>query len=665
MPLILDRITEPGQLKGLSLRDLEVLASELRTRIIETCAANGGHLAPSLGVVELTIALHRVFDSPSDKIVWDVGHQAYAHKLLTGRNAAFGTLRKMGGLSGFPKRAESPHDCFDVGHSSTSISAALGLAVARDLKGARNKVLAVIGDGSMTGGIAFEGLNHAGELNKDLVVILNDNEMSISENVGALSNLLSRTITSEFVHKAKKDLEAFLESMPRFGQSALKIAKRAEESLKGLFTPGMLFEAFGFEYIGPIDGHNIPLLLETLENVKRFDDAVLIHVLTKKGKGYPAAEATPSLFHGVGPFDAETGKVLKGKGGAASYTAIFGQTIKRLALENEKIVAVTAAMPDGTGLSPFAREFPERFFDVGIAEQHAVTFAAGLAAEGFRPVVALYSSFLQRGFDQLCHDVCLQDLPVLFAIDRAGVVGSDGPTHHGVFDLSYLRQLPGLTVMAPKDENELQHMLVTALSLDGPSAVRYPRGNGLGVPIDQILAPLPVGKGELLRKGKDGALIAIGTMVQPALEAAALLASEGVELSVMNARFVKPLDVELILALAGTGMLVTLEENALQGGFGTAVLELLEENDVTGVCVTRLGFPDSFVEQGEQAELKAAYGLDVDGIVRSIRKARGSDRVDGDQPEAIASGDADGREADAGDADGRDAADTPAFPPSP
>ena len=665
MPLILDRITEPGQLKGLSLRDLDVLASELRTRIIETCAANGGHLAPSLGVVELTIALHRVFDSPSDKIVWDVGHQAYAHKLLTGRNAAFGTLRKMGGLSGFPKRAESPHDCFDVGHSSTSISAALGLAVARDLKGARNKVLAVIGDGSMTGGIAFEGLNHAGELNKDLVVILNDNEMSISENVGALSNLLSRTITSEFVHKAKKDLEAFLESMPRFGHSALKIAKRAEESLKGLFTPGMLFEAFGFEYIGPIDGHNIPLLLETLENVKRFDDAVLIHVLTKKGKGYPAAEANPSLFHGVGPFDAETGKVLKGKGGAASYTAIFGQTIKRLALENEKIVAVTAAMPDGTGLTPFAREFPERFFDVGIAEQHAVTFAAGLAAEGFRPVVALYSSFLQRGFDQVCHDVCLQDLPVLFAIDRAGVVGSDGPTHHGVFDLSYLRQLPGLTVMAPKDENELQHMLVTALSLDGPTAVRYPRGNGLGVPIDQILAPLPVGKGELLRKGKDGALIAIGTMVQPALEAAAVLASEGVELSVMNARFVKPLDVELILALAGTGMLVTLEENALQGGFGTAVLELLEENDVTDVAVTRLGFPDSFVEQGEQAELKAAYGLDVDGIVRSIRKARGTVGGDGDQLEAMAGGDAAAGDADGRDADGRDAAEKPAFPPSP
>ena len=626
MPSILDGITEPRLLKGLSMRELELLASELRARIIETCAANGGHLAPSLGVVELSIALHRVFDSPTDKIVWDVGHQAYAHKLLTGRNAAFGTLRTMGGLSGFPKRAESPHDSFGVGHSSTSISAALGLAVARDLKGGGNKVLAVIGDGSMTGGIAYEALNHAGELNKDLVVILNDNEMSISENVGALSNLLSRTITSEFVHKAKKELEAFLEGLPMFGRSALQIAKRAEESLKGLFTPGMLFEAFGFEYIGPIDGHNIPLLLETLENVKRFDDAVLIHVLTKKGKGYKPAETNPSLFHGVGPFDAATGKVLKGKGGAASYTGVFGETVRRLALENEKIVAVTAAMPDGTGLSPFAKEFPDRFFDVGIAEQHAITFAAGLAAEGLRPVVALYSSFLQRGFDQLCHDVCLQDLPVLFAIDRAGVVGSDGPTHHGVFDLSYLRQLPGLTVMAPKDENELQHMLATALSLDGPSAIRYPRGPGLGVPMDQILTSLQIGKGELLRQGKDGAILAIGTMVQPAMQAAAALALEGLELAVMNARFVKPLDRELILTLADTGMLFTVEENALQGGFGTAILELIEQSGVTGVKVTRLGFPDSFVEQGEQAELKAAYGLDQAGIAQSIRNTMAAGR---------------------------------------
>lgn len=621
MSKILERISEPGQLRGLSLRELEILAGELRSRIIETCAANGGHLAPSLGVVELTVALHRVFDSPSDKIVWDVGHQAYAHKLLTGRNHSFHTLRQLGGISGFPKRAESPHDSFDVGHSSTSISAALGFAVARDLKGASNKVLAVIGDGSMTGGAAFEGLNHAGDLNKDLVVILNDNEMSISENVGALSAFLSRTITSKFVHKTKKDLEAFLEGMPRFGRSALKVAKRAEESLKGLFTPGMLFEAFGFEYIGPIDGHNIPLLVETLERVKPFDDAVLIHVITKKGKGYPAAESNPSLFHGVGPFDAATGKVHKGKGGAASYTGVFGQTLQRLARENEKIVALTAAMPDGTGLTGFAKEFPERFYDVGIAEQHAVTFAAGLAAEGFRPVVALYSSFLQRGFDQVCHDVCLQDLPVLFAIDRAGVVGNDGPTHHGVFDLSYLRHLPGLTIMAPKDENELQHMLVTALELDGPSAVRYPRGNGLGVPMDQILVPLPVGKGEMLREGADGAVLAVGTMVQPALEAAAALALEGVELAVVNARFVKPLDRELVLALAETGTLFTVEDNVLQGGFGSAVLELLEECDLSGVSVNRLGWPDSYVEQGEQAELKARYGLDAAGIADTIRKA--------------------------------------------
>ena len=636
MPSILDGIKDPSQLKALSLLELETLAAELRARIIETCAENGGHLAPSLGVVELTIALHRVFDSPKDKILWDVGHQAYAHKLLTGRNESFGTLRTLGGISGFPKRAESPHDFFDVGHSSTSISAAVGFAVARDLKREHNKVLAVIGDGSMTGGLAFEGLNHAGELNKDLVVILNDNEMSISENVGALSNLLSRTITSEYVHRAKKDLEAFLEGLPMFGKSVLKIAKRAEESFKVFFTPGMLFEAFGFEYIGPIDGHDIPTLLETLENVKRFDDAVLIHVLTKKGKGYPAAEANPSLFHGVGPFDAQTGKVHKPKTAAASYTGVFGETIKRLALDNEKIVAVTAAMPDGTGLTPFAREFPERFFDVGIAEQHAVTFAAGLAADGFRPVVALYSSFLQRGFDQLCHDVCLQELPVLFAIDRAGVVGSDGPTHHGVFDLSYLRQLPGLTVMAPRDENELQHMLFTALSLDGPSAVRYPRGNGLGVPMDQILEPLALGKGELLREGKDGAILAVGTMVQPALQAAAALALEGVELGVMNARFVKPLDRDLILALAATGFLVTVEENVLQGGFGTAILELLEESGVNGVRVIRLGYPDRFIEQGEQAELKAAYGLDAAGIARSVREARGAGGDQRQEPAAEA-----------------------------
>jgi len=620
MAAILPSIASPDAVKSLSMSDLKLLAGEMREEIIATCAANGGHLAPSLGVVELTIALHRVFTSPEDKIVWDVGHQAYAHKLLTGRYERFRTLRTLGGISGFPKRAESPHDVFDVGHSSTSISAALGLAVGRDLKKAHNKVIAVIGDGSMTGGIAYEGLNHAGHLNKDLVVILNDNEMSIAENVGALSNFLSRTITNEFVHKIKKDVEFFLEGLDGIGRGVLKVAKRAEESLKGLFTPGMLFEAFGFEYIGPIDGHDIGQLMETLDNVKRFDDAVLIHVLTRKGKGYPPAEANPSLFHGVGPFEIATGKVLKGKGGAASYTAIFGEAIKRIAAEDERVMAITAAMPDGTGLTSFAKEYPERFFDVGIAEQHGVTFAAGLAAEGFRPVFAVYSSFLQRAFDEVFHDVCLQNLPVVFAIDRAGVVGSDGPTHHGVFDISYLRILPNMTLMAPKDENELQHMLKTAVEHDGPMAIRYPRGNGHGVSLDQSFRVLPIGRGETLREGHGGMILALGTMVYPALEAAKLLAMEGVDLTVVNARFVKPLDRDLILTGARQfGRLFTVEENALQGGFGTAVLELLEEEGLSGVEVSRLGYPDRFIEQGEQPELRGMYGLDADGIAAVIR----------------------------------------------
>ncbi|MBI5656369.1 MAG: 1-deoxy-D-xylulose-5-phosphate synthase [Geobacter sp.] len=622
---ILDTINEPQDLKRLSFAELSSLADELRREIITTCATNGGHLAPSLGVVELTLALHRVFDSPADKIVWDVGHQAYAHKLLTGRRDRFRTLRTLDGISGFPKRAESCHDAFDVGHSSTSISAATGMAVARDLKGERNKVVAVIGDGSMTGGIAYEGLNHAGHLNKDLVVILNDNEMSIAENVGALSEFLSRTITTEFVHKIKKDLEHFLEGLDSVGRGVLQVAKRAEESLKGLFTPGMLFEAFGFEYVGPIDGHNLELLQETLQKVHRFDDAVLIHVLTKKGKGYPPAEANPSLFHGVGPFDIATGKVLKGKGGAASYTGVFGDSIRKIAADDERVVALTAAMPDGTGLGTFSREFPERFFDVGIAEQHGVTFAAGLATKGFRPVFAVYSSFLQRAFDQVCHDVCLQNLPVTFAIDRAGVVGSDGPTHHGLFDLSYLRHLPNMVLMAPKDENELQHMLFTAISSGGPAAVRYPRGNGYGVPLDQTFHELPIGKAEVLRDGRDGALLAVGTMVRPCLEAAEALAAEGIQLAVVNIRFVKPLDRETVLAFARqAGRLFTAEENALQGGFGAAVLELLEEEGLPA-AVTRFGYPDQFVEQGEQHELRARYGLDAAGIAASVRRALRAD----------------------------------------
>jgi len=616
---ILETINSPDDLKKLSAARLPEVATELRRMIIETCAKNGGHLAPCLGVVELTIALHRVFSTPADKIVWDVGHQAYAHKILTGRRDRFGTLRTLNGISGFPKRGESPHDAFDVGHSSTSISAATGFAAGRDLDGRKNKVLAVIGDGSMTGGIAYEAINHAGHLDKDLIVVLNDNEMSIAENVGALSNFLSRTSSSEFVHRFKKDVESFLKRVD-VGKGVLHVARKIEDSFKGFFTPGMLFEAFGFNYIGPIDGHDLPMLLETLENVKKLNDAVLIHVLTKKGKGYKPAEDNPSLFHGVGPFDIATGKVIKGKGGAASYTAIFGAALCKLAAEDERVTAITAAMPDGTGLSTFAKDFPGRFFDVGIAEQHGVTFAAGLAAEGMRPVFAVYSTFLQRAYDQVFHDVCLQNLPVTFALDRGGVVGSDGPTHHGSFDLSYLRHLPNMTLMAPKDENELQHMLATAIELGAPAAIRYPRGNGYGVPLDQTLHPLPIGRAELLRSGDDGALLALGSMVAPALEAARQLEEQhGLHLTVVNARFVKPLDATLILELAGkTGTLVTLEENALQGGFGSAVLELLEEHGLSGTRVLRLGYPDSYIPQGEQHELRAMLGLDPAGISAAV-----------------------------------------------
>lgn len=617
---ILSSINSPDDLKGLGLEQLETLAADLRETIISVCAANGGHLAPSLGVVELTLALHKVFATPRDKIVWDVGHQAYAHKLLTGRRDSFATLRKLGGVSGFPKRAESPHDAFDVGHSSTSISAALGLAAARDLKHDNSKVVAVIGDGSMTGGLAYEGLNHAGHLNKDLIVILNDNEMSIAENVGALSNFLSRTMTNDFVHRIKKDVQGFLEGLDSVGKSVLHIARKAEESLKGLFTPGMLFQAFGFEYIGPIDGHNLERLVDTLERVKKFDNAVLVHVLTKKGKGYQPAEENPSLFHGVGPFDRDTGKVRSSKGAPSSYTAIFGETMKHIAAEDERVIAITAAMPDGTGLSGFAREFPQRFFDVGISEQHAVTFAAGLASEGFRPVFAVYSTFLQRAYDEV-FDVCLQNLPVTFAVDRAGVVGNDGPTHHGLFDLSYLRTFPNMIIMTPKDENELRHMFATAMKHDGPVAVRYPRGNGFGVPLDQTLSPVPIGKAEVLRDGDHGAVLAVGTMVNPSLVAAEQLAALGIRIAVINMRFVKPLDRELIMQYAaGTGVLVTVEENALEGGFGSAVLELLEEEGFDGVQVRRLGFPDRYIEQGEQAELRAMYGLDANGIAEKIRE---------------------------------------------
>ena len=616
---ILQKLQSPAELKRLSMTELEILAGELRQTIITTVAANGGHLASSLGVVELTIALHRVLDSPYDKIVWDVGHQVYAHKLLTGRLAQFSTLRQLDGLSGFPKRHESPHDVFDVGHSGTSISAALGMAAARDTLGGTEKIVAVIGDGSLTGGIAFEGLNHAGHLKRDLIVILNDNEMSISANVGALSDFLNRKMTSDLVMRLKRETESFLGSLPRFGRELLHLARRAEDSLKGFLTPGMLFESFGFNYVGPIDGHRLDLLCEMLQNVKKMNGPVLVHVVTRKGKGYPPAEANPSLFHGVGPFDPVTGEVKGGKGGPASYTATFGKMIVELAEKDPAIVAITAAMCEGTGLNDFAAHFPDRFYDVGIAEQHAVTFAAGLANRGLKPVVAVYSTFLQRAYDNVLHDVALQNLPVVFALDRGGLVGADGPTHHGLFDFSYLRHIPNMVVMAPRNEEELRRALVTGLAHPGPFAFRYPRGNGLGVPLTENPQPLAIGKGEKLRSGKDGVIFAIGTAVTDALAAAEILDAEGLELSVVDARFVKPLDLELLTTEARAHrFVVTVEEHVLLGGFGSAVTEALTHLEVQ-MPILMIGLPDLFIEQGTQTELKARYHIDTEGIVSSIR----------------------------------------------
>ena len=616
---ILSQVQSPTDLKKLDKNLLPQLAQELRDEIVTTVSETGGHLASSLGVVELTIALHRVFNSPADKIVWDVGHQAYAHKLLTGRQDQFTSLRQLDGLSGFPKRKESPHDSFDVGHSSTSISASLGMAAARDILGEDSKVIAVIGDGSLTAGMAFEALNHAGGLKEKLVVILNDNEMSISPNVGALSSFLSRKLTSDAFIRFKKETEGLLSCVPKFGRDLVNIAKRAEESLKSFMTPGMLFEGFGFDYFGPIDGHNFEELVETLHNVGQIKGPVLLHVVTKKGKGYEPAENNPPKFHGVGPFDRDSGEV-KGSSGIkkATYTSVFSETIMQLAEIDERLIAITAAMAEGTGLKKFSDAFPERFFDVGIAEQHAVTFAAGLASRGLRPIVTIYSTFMQRAYDQVLHDVCLQNLPVCFAMDRGGLVGADGPTHHGVFDLSFLRHLPNMTFAVPRDEVELQRIIALGLEANGPFAYRYPRGNALGLPLPASIKPLSIGEGELLRSGSDGLLIAVGVMVPEAIQVAELLSQDGYELSVIDARFVKPLDADLILSQGQHApFIMTLEENALQGGFGTAVLELLADNGVT-VPVVRVGIPDQFVEQGSQAELRAMLGLDAQSIYRKI-----------------------------------------------
>lgn len=616
----LEDIRSPRQLKGLSGRELRELAEEIRERIIETVSETGGHLASNLGVVELTLALHFVLDSPRDKIVWDVGHQCYTHKLLTGRNENFCELRQHGGISGYTLRSESEHDCYGAGHGSTSISAALGLAKARDLRKGAERIVAVIGDGALTGGLAFEGMNQAGDLGADLTVVLNDNDMSIAGNVGALSSHLAmiRANVTPVMRRAREEVTRMLERLP-MGQSLVLAMDRFRDGVKGFIIQEMLFEHLGFTYLGPMDGHNVEEMIEILGHAVRLPGPVLVHAVTLKGKGYEPAEKNPRKFHSAAPFERETGSA-KSRTGRPRYSSVFGDALVELGERDDTVVAITAAMLDGTGVERFNRRFPHRTFDVGLAEEHAVVFAAGLAAAGMRPVVAVYSTFLQRSYDQIVHDVCLQNLPVVFALDRAGLVGDDGPTHHGVFDLSYLRHIPNLTVMAPKDEAELRDMLATGLTLDGPAAVRYPRGQGTGVSLERDIEPLEVGKAEVLREGGDVALIAIGAMVQAAVGAAEKLADEGIEATVLNARFVKPLDEEIIISLAqSSGGIVTIEENVLAGGFGSGVLELLEQRGLSGTQVRRLGIGDKFVPVGDKSILMAEWGLDVEGIAAAAR----------------------------------------------
>jgi 1-deoxy-D-xylulose-5-phosphate synthase len=617
---LLGKIDSPKDLKELSQTDLEQLASEIRQKIIETVSKTGGHLAPSLGVVELTLALHYIFDSPTDKIIWDVGHQAYAHKLITGRRDIFHTLRTHGGISGFPKRSESPYDTFDTGHSSTSISAGLGITTAKSLKNENGRVIAVIGDGSLTGGMAYEGLNQAGHTGKNLIVVLNDNAMSIAPNVGAFSSFISRKMTGKRFVVFRRELENFLKSIPGVGENMLTLFHRSEDSLITFFTPGMLFEAFKFRYIGPIKGHRLDRLIETFNNTLHLEGPLLVHVLTEKGKGYEPAEKDPCHYHGVGCFEISTGSPTKPSSQPPpSFTEIFGSAMVELGKDDDRIFAITAAMPEGTGLNKFGEVFPERFLDVGIAEQHAVTFAAGLATEGFRPVVAIYSTFLQRAFDQVVHDVCLTNLPVVFCLDRGGLVGEDGPTHHGQFDLTYLRGLPNMIVMAPKDENELRHMLFTALRHNGPVAIRYPRGNALGVPLDPEFYSIPIGEAECLREGRDLVILALGSMVAPSLEAARLLEAEGLSATVMNCRFVKPVAGRIIEEASRIGKVLVVEENTRHGGLASAVMESLSDAHVWGVQLKRIGLPDKFIEHGPISLLKSKYGLDATGILKEAK----------------------------------------------
>ncbi len=616
----LPHIDSPADLKRVPRDELPKVAEELRDYLITVVSKVGGHLASSLGAVELTLALHYIFDAPKDKIVWDVGHQAYGHKVLTGRRDRLSTIRQYGGISGFPVRDESPFDTFNVAHAGTAISGALGMAVARDLKGEGFHVVAVVGDAGLTAGVELEGINNLGTLQKKVLVILNDNKMSISPNVGAIAGYLNRIVHGQAYHRLTQEVEKMILAVPRLGPRLLRISKDLVETAKTLLIPGLVFEELGFEYVGPINGHSIEELLDVLARVKESPKPTLVHIVTQKGKGYPHAERLPEKYHGVTQFDVSTGDFHKAPAKAPSYTSVFGKAICDLAERDSRIVAITAAMAEGTGLTEFSKKFPDRFFDVGIAEQHAVTFACGLACEGMRPVAAIYSTFLQRAYDQVMHDVCLMHAPVTFALDRGGIVGADGPTHHGLYDLAYLAALPGMVVMAPKDENELRHMLSTALTVDGPAALRYPRGNGIGVKLDADFKRLEIGKGEILREGGDIAILALGSTVYPCLEAATKLETLGINATVINARFMKPLDEELICCLgAEKQFLVTAEEGTDYGGFGAVVTALLQDRRVPS-SVLRIAVPDRIIPHGAPNLLHAKFGLDVDGIVERIKK---------------------------------------------
>jgi 1-deoxy-D-xylulose-5-phosphate synthase len=618
MAKILDDIQSPQDLKRLPAEKLPALAGEIRSLILEVVSKNGGHLASNLGVVELTLALHYVFDSPRDKIIWDVGHQCYTHKILTGRKSRFPNLRQHEGLLGFPDREESEHDAYNTGHASTALSAALGIAVARDKRKENHEVVAVVGDGGLTGGVAWEALNQIGHLREKMIIVLNYNEMSISPNVGALSKYLTYLVSGQHYLRIKDHAKSILKSIPAVGTPMIKAGRAFEDAIKKVFFPGLVFEELGIRYIGPVQGHSIPSLIEVFKEAKAYESPVLIHCVTKKGRGYAPAQTNPEKFHGTAPFNRATGEPLK-NATKPTYSSVFGETLVKLARKNDKIIAITAAMPEGTGLSHFAREFPDRFYDVGIAEQHAVNFAAGLALRGFRPVVAIYSTFLQRAYDQLYHDVSLMDLPVVFALDRAGVVSDDGPTHQGVNDIIYLRHMPHMIAMAPKDENELQKMLVSALSYSHPAAIRFPKGKGVGVPLEENPGVIPLGRSERLKEGK-GLLLALGSMVYPALEAAERLEKEGLSLAVVNARFSKPLDEETILHFASDGnTIITVEEGVVAGGFGSAVRELLDREKRFDVRFKSIGLPLEVYPLGTSDQIKRKYGLDPDGLFAQVK----------------------------------------------